>query len=452
MIYSVDIKNRYDCDIAVIGGGFSGFAAAYSAAREGMKVILVEGNGAIGGVGTGGLVNHILGVRAFEGDNYRTCVKGIFSEIERRLVERGKAVDVKTVDHTLPPHGWKRSLGIGLVFDNEEMKLLLEEMLSEVGVRVMYYTRFLDAVKKEGRIESAVIHNKSGFSLLCAKSFVDATGDGDLCSLCGEKMNFGDEEGGVAAASLEMHVENVDHVVLREYMAATGDVRFKAIIERLRQQGIWNFPYDIFISVMMNSSDVFMINTIRQVGIDGTDGESLTRGTIEGRAENYKLLEIMRAHFPGFKNARIRQIAPNIGIRETRRLEARYNLSVKDLVEGRRFEDSIAVSGYGWDLPDPKRPSLQKYHDTVKKARFTEIPYSSLLPRKTENLIAVGRCIGCEREVLGVVRVMGPCIAMGEAAGIAAAIAPNGAYGSVDVKALKQKIKEYGGVTDADQI
>ena len=138
MIYTKSIDREKAYDVAVIGGGFSGFAAAYSAAREGSKVLLIERGAALGGVGTQGLVNHILGVRAFVGDKYKTCIGGIFKELEKRLVSDGAAVDVDTVNLSLPPHGWKRGLGLGLIFDNERMRLTLEKMLVEVGVDLLY--------------------------------------------------------------------------------------------------------------------------------------------------------------------------------------------------------------------------------------------------------------------------------------------------------------------------
>jgi hypothetical protein len=312
----------------------------------------------------------------------------------------------------------------------------------------------IDVIKENDRIKSVVIHNKSGLSLISASCFVDATGDGDIYTLCGEDYVFGDNEGGLAAASLEMHVENVDSEELFEYMKTTGDIRFKALIEPLKAEGKWEYDYEIFISVLLTSPGVYMINTIRQVGIDGTDAESITRGTIEGREENYRLLETMRAHFPGFKNAKLRQIASAIGIRETRRLKGVYTLSVDDVISGKCFEDSIAVSGYGWDMPNPKKPSYQPYHGVERKTRFTEIPYRALLPKNTVNLIVVGRCISVEREVLGVVRVMGPCVAMGEAAGIAAKMSLDGGipFSMLNVQMLRDKIRAHGGICSADEI
>ena len=454
MQYIKEITKVRSCQVAICGGGFAGFAAAYAAAREGMKVLLIERNGALGGVGTLGLVNHLLGARAFEGKTCKTCVGGLFARIEEELLKRSAAVNYKSTDLSLPPHGWFKTLGIGLIFDNEEMKRLLEELLSEVGVEILYYTDVIDVIRCGERLESLVIHNKSGLATVRADYFVDATGDGDIYAMAGCPFEFGNTEGGLAAASLEMHVENVDSDALTDYMKRTDDRRFRAIIGNLKEAGIWRFPYEIFISVMLTRPDVFMINTIRQVGINGTDAESLSHGVLEGRRESFALLEIMRAHFPGFAHARIRSIAPSIGIRETRRLKALHVLGVNDLILGEAFPDSIALSGYGWDMPDPKHPSYQPYHGVARKSAFTEIPYRSLLPLGVDNLIAVGRCIGAEREALGAIRVMAPCIAMGEAAGVAASLALRERlpYRDVNISALRERLTAHGCIVSREQI
>ncbi len=450
MLYSKNIEIKETYDLVVCGGGFSGFSTAYSAAREGLKVLLVERNASLGGVGTNGLVNHILGERFMDNTEVKTCVGGLFSKLEEEILKIDGAVDFKEVDLDLPPHGWISTLGIGLIFDKEKMKLLLEQMLISVGVKILYMTDIVDVITQDDTISGIVVHNKTGLYCIKAKYFADATGDADVCEMSGVETYKGDEEGGLAAASLEMHLENVDYNELNVYMQNTRDIRFKAIIEDLKEKGLWKFPYEIFISVMLTEKDTFMINTIRQVGIDGTNAKSINQAIIDGRKENFELFEVAKKYFPGFKNARIREIAPVIGIRETRRIKGEYTLTVEDLITGKDFEDSVALSGYGWDMPNPKKPSYQPFHGVAKKSHITQIPYRCLLPKGVSNLITVGRCISVEREVLGPVRVMGPCIAMGEAAGIATALAfeNNTAYNKVNTDELRQKIVLNGGFVD----
>ena len=454
MLYTKKIETIYTYDTVVCGGGFSGFAAAYAAAREGLKVILVERGNCLGGVGTQGLVNQILGVRLVDKQDftYATCVGDVFTQLEKRIIAAGGGVDVNSYDRSFHPHGWKPSLSVGLVFDGEQMKYLLEQMLCEVGVQILYGTDVVDVIKEDSKLTGIVVHNKSGFAVIEGECFVDATGDADICAFAGCPFMKGDEEGEMAAVSLEMHVENVDHEKLTAYMKETGDTRFKALIGPLKESGEWKFPYEIFISVMLTRKDVFMINTIRQVGIDGTNGESLSNAVIDGRRENFELFTVMKKHFPGFENAAIRQIAPVVGVRETRRIEGQYTLSVADLMTGKDFEDGIALSSYIWDMPNPKNPSYQPFKGVKRASLYTQIPYRCLLPQGADNLIAVGRCVSVEREALGPVRVMGPCIAMGVAAGIAAKLAmEQGSYGKVDVEELREKIVSYGGYVDRSQ-
>ena len=453
-MYPEKLKIKENYDIVVCGGGFAGFSAAYSAAREGAKVLIIDKNGCLGGVGTAGLVNHILGARLILDDKIYQSVGGLYKTLEQRLVTKGFAVDYKKVDLILNPHGWYPSLGIGVVFDGEYIKLELEQMLFEVGCEILYYTHIIDVVSENEQVSGVVVNNKSGTYVIGGKYFVDATGDADICRAFGLNFKKGDEDGGMAAASLEMHVDGVDSAVLSEYMKTTGDLRFKNIISQLKQNGEWTFDYDIFISVMLCENDKFMINTIRQTGVDGTDARSLSKAVIDGRKENYKLLDIMKKHFPGFKNAKIYKIAPSVGIRETVRIDGEYTLTVDDLINGTMFDDVIAMSSYGWDLPHPKKPSFQPFLGIQKKLPYTFIPYRCLVPKNSHNIIVAGRCISVEREVLGPIRVMAPCIAMGEAAGIAAymSMIDNVDFKDINVSELKQKVSKYGGITDLSEI
>lgn len=448
-IKSIPEVNGYD--LVVCGGGFTGFSAALAAAREGLKTLIIERGSCLGGVGTAGLVNDILGQRLLRDDILVPSVGGIYLELEKRLLGDGDAIDAEMIDHKLHPHGWLPFLSTGLIFDNEKMKALLEEMLLTAGVTILYYTDAVDAVKTDGRIDGIVIHNKDGLSFVRARRFVDATGDGDICAYAGCSFELGDCGGGFSAASLEMHVDHVDSAELTKYMQKTNDLRFRKIISELRDKGIWKFPYDIFISVQLCRDDVYMINTIRQVGINGISAQSMTDGTIGGRAENLELLKIMRAYFPGFANVSLRQLAPILGIRETRRIHGEYTLKVSDLINGTEFPDTIAISSYGWDMPDTKQPSLQPFENVSRKSPFTCIPYRCLLPIGVDNLIIAGRCISVEREVLGPVRVMGPCIAMGQAAGIASSMELDAAYREIDIQSLRQRIVDVGGIVEINE-
>jgi hypothetical protein len=171
-----------------------------------------------------------------------------------------------------------------------------------------------------------------------------------------------------------------------------------------------------------------------------------------GRREVHRLLDLMRRHFPGFSKARIKSIAPMLGVRETRRIVGDFVYTVEDVRAGRDFEDTIGYSGYGWDLPDPKRPSHQPMHEKKAGMRrpYTPIPYRCMVPRPVKNLICPGRAVSVERDVLGPLRVMAPCFAMGEAAGLAAAqvVRQGTAFHEVDVGRLRRMLAERGAIVD----
>ena len=450
MRYDKEIKSIGEYDVVICGGGFAGFGAACAASRAGARTLIIERDGCLGGTGTKAMVNHILGARRFDGDRIYTCVGGLLDEIEKRLLGADGAVDVHTVDVDLPLQGWYPLLGAGMVFEPEKMKLVLEDMATVYGVNILYMTDIIDVLRDGKRLEGVVVHNKSGLSIIGGKYFVDATGDADICRMFGCSVKKGDEDGGMSATSLEMHVEGVDADELTNYMRKTRDVRFRKLIAPLKESGEWDFPYEIFISVQMTRPDVFMINTIRQVGVDGTNADSVTRAIIDGRRENFKLLKIMRAHFPGFSNAQIRQIGQTVGIRETYRLCGEYVLTTDDLITAKDFDDGIALSAYHWDMPNPKKPSDQPFVNVRCASPYTQIPYRSLIPREAENVIVVGRCVSAEREVLGPVRVMAPCVAMGEAAGVAASVglADGRAFKDADVGKIRAGIKARGGYVD----
>ena len=162
----------------------------------------------------------------------------------------------------------------------------------------------------------------------------------------------------------------------------------------------------------------------------------------------------MRMHFPGFRNARLKAVAPLLGVRETRRLVGDFILTIDDLVTGQDFPDTIGFSSYGWDLPDPQQPSYQPMHekDIKQKRSVTPIPYRIMVPHPITNLICPGRAVSVEREVLGPIRVMAPCMAMGEAAGIAAAdvVRNKISFQSVDTEELRTRLRKVNAIIDWD--
>ena len=435
-------------DVAVCGGGPAGCAAALSARRAGLSVLLVERQGQLGGMGTSGLVSHWLGGRTADG---RWIVGGIFREMSEEAAAQGFALlPREAVGVKYPPYGWTNGLVHGVPFDPFAMSAYLDRKMLKDGVELLFDTRVVDAKVADGRITHLLLANKAGIQAVATRAVIDATGDADVAACAGCPTVLGrDGDHLMTPTTLMFHVDNVDQTALSAYIHDKDSPRLKELILALRASGEWKFPYDIFISVQLQEPGVMMVNTSRLVGIDGTTPRSLTQGLIQGREETQQLLALMRKHVPGCAQARIKAVASLLGVRETRRIVGDTVLSVDDVVAGKSFADTIGFAGYWWDLPDPKRPSHQPM-DGRKAPYPTPIPYRVMVPRVMKNLICPGRAISVERDVLGPLRVMAPCMAMGEAAGLAAkqVVARTIAFAEVDIASLQAQLRAQGAILD----
>jgi hypothetical protein len=457
--YPAELPRNEPFDVVVCGGGPTGTAAALAAARSGLRTLLVEQGGQCGGMGTSGGVSHLLGGKT--NDNRAWCVAGIFKELVDELSRRGDAVHPDSIQiaesQNYSPHGWTgrvSSITYGVPIDPHGMAALIDEKLLAAGVTVLFQTSVVDVLTAGTRITSLVLYNKSGLRLQPVTAVIDATGDGDIAFRAGcETVSGRPGDGLMTPATLIFHAEGVDEVAMSAYIESTSENRFLALIKRLRAEGKWDFPYERIITVRLNQPGVYMINTSRLTGVDGTDGASLSLAMMRGRTECRQLLGILREHVPGFAHARIRFVAPSLGVRETRRIVGDWIFTVDELAAEKTYDDCIGFSGYGWDLPDPIRPSYQPMeHDPrAKRSKdHTPIPYRVLIPRPIENLIVGGRCISVERDVLGPLREQAPCMAMGQAAGTAArqVVREGRTFATVDVPLLRRELTAAGAVVD----
>ncbi len=451
-VFSPALNTQNPYDLVVCGGGPSGIAASLAAARAGMKVLLVDANAQLGGMCTSGHVCHWLGGRSRDASQW--VVGGIFKELAQDAVQKGAAIlPSPPSDGKLTPHGWSHSLVSGIPVDPFALAPLLDEKIAEAGIELLLCTQAVHVLVEKSRITHVILVNKSGFSSIPARAVIDATGDADIAARSGcEVVKGRDSDHLMTPASLTFHVYNVDRGALDLYIHQNNARRFREEIQTLREQGEWPFPYDIFISVQLVDNDVFMINTTRLVGIDGTNGASITAGLLQGRKEIQQLLQIMRKHFAGFQNAKIKSVAPALGIRETRRIQGDFQLTVNDLVEGKSFDDTIGFSSYGWDLPDPQKPSYQPMSDKKVELQhpFIPIPYRIMIPRPVENLLCPGRAVSVERDVLGPLRGMAPCFAMGQAAGSAAiqAVRDNISFRHISIPRLIGHLRENHAIVN----
>jgi FAD dependent oxidoreductase len=382
-IKNIEISKH--ADVIVAGGGPAGVAAAIASARQGADTILLERNGFLGGMGSAALVNPFMSFSSGK----TQLVKGIFQEMIDRLKEAGAFGG--------GGHAWS--------FDPEVYKYVLNEMALESGVRLQFHSFVVDAVTEGNLISGIIIESKSGRQLLKAKTFIDCTGDGDLAARAGAEFKIGREsDGQCQPASIMFKMGGVtNRKKACEY--AVEDARL---------------PQGRVLFFKMPREGEVMINMTRIVNVDALDVDDLTRAEIEGRKQVKEIVEYMQENVEGFENSYLVATGPQIGIRESRRILGEYVLTADDVLECRKFDDAIASCSYMIDIHNPTGAGTEKV--ILPKGQWYDIPYRCLLPKDFDNLLVAGRCISSTHEAHSSLRIQPTCYAMGQAAGMAAAM------------------------------
>jgi hypothetical protein len=444
----------------------AGVAGAIAAARNGMRTLLVESQGSLGGLATNGLVTGVAGM-----------IEGICREFLDRMDAEGG----------LCPRPHLPS------FDPEKAKFVLERMLLEAGARILYWTYTVDASVENNYIKEVVCHSKSGRMEIAAKIVIDTTGDADVASYAGVPYEVGSPEfaGLNMSTTLAFRLANVNMRSYREAMQtwhAKERVPTKiSIIAELMEKAVQNgdLPYFIFPTALIypmprtpeDDSDVTVM-AAHSFYTRNLDVEDLTRQTIEQHQQIMWLEKFFRKYVPGFEKCRLTGIANLHGIRDSRRIIGEYVLRDEDVVCAKKFEDGIAKFPEFFDthhptsprlgfmrhvhLDKPKEPAVCRpaecssdMHPFVKRGgyearcnpeEYCEIPYRSLVPTKIDNLLVAGRCVSAEFNALAAVRVIATAMSTGQAAGLAAALCVRGGVvpRKLDGKLVRKTLIEQG--------
>jgi hypothetical protein len=424
-------------DVIVVGGGPSGCTAAIAASREGARTLLIEATGMLGGMGTAGLVPAWCPFSDGE--------KVIYQGLAQKVFEASKAHTL----HVAPSStNW-------VPIDPEGLKRVYDELVTAAGVTVRFGTSLVAVeVGPSGTVTAAVVGSKAGLTALRAPVYVDCTGDGDLAAWAGAEFEMGGPDGDLQPATHCFTLGNVD-----EYHYLHGP-----------QLGPWNPKSPIFDIVKCGRypiPDHHACNNVvgpRTVGfnaghlwnVDNTKPESVSRALIEGRRMAAAFRDALAEFHPkAYAGSFVAATAPLMGVRETRRIVGDYLLTIDDFLARRSFGDEICRNCYFIDVhhtakdAEAMRKAGQGQHHAIRyeKGESHGIPYRCLTPKKLRNVLVAGRAISSDRTTNGSVRVMPVCLATGEAAGLAAALAARNHQAdvhAVDVAQLRTRLKEEG--------
>lgn len=396
--------------VIVVGGGPAGVAAAVAAKREGQSVLLIERYGFLGGMATAGLVNPFM---------VTLGAGGLYQEFLERL-EKWDARKDRT-------------------FDGELTKLVLDEWLQEEGVDILFHGLLTDAEVEGGYIKSIKVVGKGEELEFAASYFIDCTGDGDLAKLAGVPMNMGREADGLCQPMTTcFQVGGVD-----DELMLTREELTKLYLEA-KAQGKLNNPRENLLWFRTIRPGEVHFNTTRVVGKNPVSLQELTEAELEARRQVAETFAWLKKEVPAFKNAYIMRIAAQIGVRESRTIQGAYQLTEDDVLSCRKFDDAIGKCSYPIDIHSPQGEGTRIA--ALPKGEWYEIPYRTLYSPAVENLLVAGRCISSTHEAQASLRIMPTCMVMGQAAGVAAAMASAGnlPVSQVPVPELQAKLKAKG--------
>jgi hypothetical protein len=401
-----------DYEVVVVGGGPAGIAAALAAGRAGRSTILIERYGFMGGAGTAAGLSTFCGLHAVVYGEHVQVVHGIAADILDRL---------SALDGLNAPHLTVRDQITAQAYDISAFKIAADELAAEAKVEVLYHAFAVGAVMDEDeRIDAVLVETKSGRFAIRGRIFIDCSGDGDLAAWTGVPFEVGDGAGNMLYPSTMFRINGVDPKKagrawellpqLMDEAEKTGRrfPRKKPILRPQRNPIEWR-------------ANLTQIKNPNGTAVSGIDARELSYGEVEGRRQCWDVFAFIKEVTPGFEDAYIVEIAPQIGIRETRRITGEYQLTEDDILGCRDFDDAIGVNG--WPVEAHIKGDVKFVFTPPGSRGFNQIPYRIIVPQKIENLFVAGRCASMSHEGQSSARVSGSCFIMGQAAGTAADLA-----------------------------
>lgn len=410
--YSRVIKQEPGYDIVVAGGGPSGTAAAIAAGRLGARVLLLEGTGALGGMGTSGLVS----VWSDLADGERMIVRGLVQELVEALHARGG------LKPGIDPQLWESKLHVGFGFNAEVLKLILDELCVAAGVEVRFFTRVVDVERRGLQIDGCVISNVEGLAYVPAKAVVDATGDAFIADLCG-----------VPYRQAGRDTRHIMPPTLCSVQAGVEWERFNRqqqqdSVYRAIQDGAFSQPDRHVPGLFRHGPTAGILNAGHLFGVDAVNTRSLSDGMMWGRRLAEEYVRFYRRYVQGCEHMEFVTTGSLLGVRESRRIVGEFDLTHSDYTARRSFPDQVAIYNKSIDIHvyDCSDEQWERYRaEFLTRGRpgpgeHFGLPYGILVPRASENLWVTGRCVSTDVKVNGSIRDQPGCMALGQAAGTAA--------------------------------
>lgn len=400
-------------DVIVIGGGPAGVAAAISSARLGQKTLIIENGNALGGA-----INHMLVLPFMEyftpigqekpGKPRMLLARGIFKEITERLYALTEELEGENARFNRLPM---------FFFNDEYMKIVLSRMVREAGAEVLYHAKFLDCVAEDCEIKSIRVAVTSGILTFTADEYIDCTGDAEVAYQAGFPTRLGrDSDHLCQPMTLCFRVGQIDVPTFREHRREMHHLYLEA-----KERGEIHNPREDVLYFDTVDPSVIHFNTTRVIKRNPVDPFDLTKAEEEAREQVFEMYRFLRKYVPGCEKAVLLSSAAHIGVRESRMIDGEYILNQEDLIACRKFDDGIAACNYDIDIHNPEGSGTTHYF--FKPYTYYTIPYRCLVPKNSRNLLVAGRCISSTHEAQASYRVIPYAATLGEAAGVAAAIA-----------------------------